>query len=69
MQLNQVQDNAGDQGLFLIDSDDAEGWLIEEGIGYLDESGVFQYGTDLSKDDGFYEGIAESEANAPLDNQ
>jgi hypothetical protein len=29
-----------------MDSDDVEGWLVEEGIGYLDERGQFQYGND-----------------------
>jgi hypothetical protein len=29
-----------------MDSDDVEGWLVEEGIGYYDEREQFQYGTD-----------------------
>jgi hypothetical protein len=27
------------------DNEDIEGWLVEEGIGYFDESGMFHYGT------------------------
>jgi hypothetical protein len=33
-------------GILLIDSDDAEGWLVDEGIGYFDSSGMFHYGDD-----------------------
>jgi len=29
-----------------MDSDDAEDWLAEEGIGHYDESGNFQWGPD-----------------------
>jgi hypothetical protein len=29
-----------------MDSDDVEGWLVEEGIGYYDEREQFQYGSD-----------------------
>jgi len=27
-----------------MDTEDVEGWLVEEGIGFFDESGQFQYG-------------------------
>jgi hypothetical protein len=30
-----------------MDSDDCEGWCVEEGIGFLDRGGQFQYGIDL----------------------
>lgn len=29
-----------------MDSEDVEGWLVEEGIGYYDERKQFQYGSD-----------------------
>lgn len=28
------------------ENEDIEGWLVDEGIGYLDGCGNFQYGTD-----------------------
>jgi hypothetical protein len=30
-----------------MDSEDCEGWLVEEGIGFYDPGGQFQYGIDL----------------------
>jgi hypothetical protein len=30
--------------LWLYDNEDIEGWLKEEGIGYFDRQGIFQYG-------------------------
>jgi len=30
--------------LWLYDNEDIEGWLAEEGIGYFDRQGNFQYG-------------------------
>jgi hypothetical protein len=30
----------------LMDSDDVEGWLVEEGIGFYNRSGNFEYGMD-----------------------
>ena len=32
------------QSIRCYDNEDVEGWLVEEGIGYFDESGIFHYG-------------------------
>lgn len=32
--------------LWCWDTEDVEGWLVEEGIGYFDSSGIFHYGDD-----------------------
>jgi hypothetical protein len=32
--------------ILVFDSEDVEGWMVEEGIGHIDLSGNFQYGPD-----------------------
>jgi hypothetical protein len=32
--------------LWCWDTEDVEGWLVEEGIGHFDSSGIFHYGID-----------------------
>lgn len=42
LQLNGQPDVAP---VLCYDNEDIEGWLVEEGIGYYDQCGNFQYGT------------------------
>lgn len=39
------------QSIGCYDNEDIEGWLVEEGIGYFDESGIFHYGTSPKQHD------------------
>ena len=49
-ELQQVAGSAIDH-LVCIDSDDAEDFLVEEGIGHRDRSGNFEYGPAIELDD------------------
>ena len=51
MNFNQQQYHPIIPRLWCVDSDDAEGWLVEEGIGYFDSSGTFHYGIDPNEID------------------
>lgn len=42
------------------DTEDVEGWLVEEGIGYFDRCGIFHYGVQPGDDYDYDPGAAES---------
>ncbi len=39
--------------ILCFETEDVEGWLVDEGIGYFDESGMFHYGPAPYKEDVF----------------